>query len=184
MPRGCSRRLLKLKPLWGPHSSFQLENNESSGNGKGGAHQSCMRACKLGLTSRVRLFVTLWATAHQAPLSMGFSRQEYWRGLPCSPPGDLPNQDGTRVSYASCTDGQVGCLPLAPPGKLCEGACRSTDISDSRQFLLLQGSFNQPRPGSVAGSSLLSHMRELPQDRFFLVHTGVKLPPTESWRVR
>ena len=89
-----------------------------------------------------------------------------------------------RVSYASCTDGQVGCLPLAPPGKLCEGACRSTDISDSRQFLLLQGSFNQPRPGSVAGSSLLSHMRELPQDRFFLVHTGVKLPPTESWRVR
>ena len=34
--------------------------------------------------------VTLWAVACQAPLSMGFSRQEYWNGLPC-PPGDLPN---------------------------------------------------------------------------------------------
>ena len=34
---------------------------------------------------------TLKTVAHQAPLSMGFSRQEYWSGLPCSPPGDLPN---------------------------------------------------------------------------------------------
>jgi len=35
--------------------------------------------------------VTLWTAAHQAPLSKGFSRQEYWNGLPCSPPGDLPD---------------------------------------------------------------------------------------------
>ena len=35
--------------------------------------------------------VTLWTAACQAPLSMGFSRQEYWSGLPCPPPGDLPN---------------------------------------------------------------------------------------------
>ena len=34
---------------------------------------------------------TLWTVAYQAPLSMGFSRQEYWNGLPCSPTGDLPN---------------------------------------------------------------------------------------------
>ena len=39
----------------------------------------------------VRLFVTLWTIAFQAPLSMGFSRQEYYSGLPCPPPGDLPN---------------------------------------------------------------------------------------------
>ena len=32
-----------------------------------------------------------WTLAHQAPLSMGFSRQEYWSGLPCPPPGDRPN---------------------------------------------------------------------------------------------
>ena len=38
----------------------------------------------------VRLSATPWTVAHQAPLSMGFSRQEYWSGLPCPPPGDLP----------------------------------------------------------------------------------------------
>ena len=47
--------------------------------------------CKLSRFSRVRLFVTSWTVAHQAPLSMGFSRQEYWGGLPCPPPGDLPD---------------------------------------------------------------------------------------------
>ena len=41
--------------------------------------------------SHVRLFATPWIVARQAPLSMGFSRQEYWSGLPCPPPGDLPN---------------------------------------------------------------------------------------------
>ena len=35
--------------------------------------------------------MTLWTIAHQAPLSMGLSRQEYWSGLPCPPPGDLPD---------------------------------------------------------------------------------------------
>ena len=39
----------------------------------------------------VRLFVTPWTVARQAPLSMGFSRQEYWSGLPFPSPGDLPN---------------------------------------------------------------------------------------------
>ena len=42
--------------------------------------------------SHVRLFVTLWTAAHQAPLSMGFSRREYWSGLPCLPPGIFPTQ--------------------------------------------------------------------------------------------
>ena len=41
--------------------------------------------------SHVQLFVTPWTVACQAPLSMGFSKQEYWSGLPCPPPGDLPN---------------------------------------------------------------------------------------------
>jgi len=41
--------------------------------------------------SRVQLFVTLWTIACQALLSMGFSRQECWGGLPCPPPGDLPD---------------------------------------------------------------------------------------------
>ena len=41
--------------------------------------------------SHVRVFVTLWTVTCQVPLSMGFSRQEYWNGLPCPPPGNLPD---------------------------------------------------------------------------------------------
>ena len=41
--------------------------------------------------SRVLLFATLWTVAYQAPPSMGFSRQEYWSGLPFPSPGDLPD---------------------------------------------------------------------------------------------
>ena len=45
----------------------------------------------LSCFSHVQLFATLWTAAHQAPLSMGFSRQEYWSWLPCPPSGDLPD---------------------------------------------------------------------------------------------
>ena len=52
----------------------------------------CMTCgCVLSHSSRVLLFVTLWSVAHQAPLFMEFSRQEYWSGLPCPPPGNFPN---------------------------------------------------------------------------------------------
>ena len=54
----------------------------------------------------VRLFATLWTIAGQASLSMGFSWQEYWSGLRCPPPGDLPNPGRSNlsffVSYISC----------------------------------------------------------------------------------
>ena len=50
-----------------------------------------MRACVLSHFSRVQLFATLWTVAHRDPQSMGFSRQEYWSGLLCPPPGDPPN---------------------------------------------------------------------------------------------
>ena len=45
----------------------------------------------LSCFSCVQLFVTLWTVAHQAPLSMKFSKQEYLSGLPCPPSGDLPD---------------------------------------------------------------------------------------------
>ena len=45
----------------------------------------------LSCFSRVQLFVTLWTAACQVPLSKGFSRQEYWSGLSCLPPEDLPD---------------------------------------------------------------------------------------------
>ena len=46
---------------------------------------------------------TLWTVAHQAPLSVGFSRQEYWSGLPCPPPGDIPNPGMEPASLMSPT---------------------------------------------------------------------------------
>ena len=49
-----------------------------------------LRACVLSCFCHVQLFVTLWTVVHQDPLSMGFSRQEYWRELACPLPGDLP----------------------------------------------------------------------------------------------
>ena len=58
-------------------------------------------SCVLSVFTRVRLLVTPWTVAHQAPLSMGFSRQEYWSGLPCPPPGDLPDPGIEPVSLTS-----------------------------------------------------------------------------------
>ena len=50
-----------------------------------------LHVCMLSCHSGVQLFATLWTVACQAPLSMGFSRQEHWSGLPGPPPGDLSN---------------------------------------------------------------------------------------------
>ena len=63
--------------------------------------------------SRVRLFATSWTAARQAPLSMGFSRQEYWSGLPFPSLGDLPNPGIEPGSPAL----QADALSSEPPGK-------------------------------------------------------------------
>ena len=76
----------------------------------------CVRTCVLSHFSCVRLFVTLWAVASQAPLSMRFSRQEYWGGLPLPSPGDLPDP-GIEPASLMSLHWHVGYLPLAPPGK-------------------------------------------------------------------
>ena len=70
----------------------------------------------LGCFSCVRLFATLWTVAPQAPLSMGFSRQEYWSGSPCSLPGDLPDLGVEPTSLVSPAL-KVDSLPTEPPGK-------------------------------------------------------------------
>ena len=64
---------------------------------------------------RVWLFVTQWTVACQAPLSMGFSRQEQWSGLPCPPPGDLPTQ-GSNPCLLCLLHWQVSSLPLSHQG--------------------------------------------------------------------
>ena len=63
--------------------------------------------------SRVPLFATPWTVAYKAPLSMEFSRQEYWSGLPFPSPGDLPNPGIKPGSPAL----QADALPSEPPGK-------------------------------------------------------------------
>ena len=63
----------------------------------------CVCACVLSCFRCVRLFATLWILAHQPPLSVGFSRQEYGSGLPYPPPEDLPDPGMEPVSFTSPT---------------------------------------------------------------------------------
>ena len=72
-----------------------------------------VRACCL--FNRVQFFTTLWTVARQAPLSVGFSRQEYWSRLPCPPPGGLPNPGIKPMPLASLALAGSS-LPLVPPG--------------------------------------------------------------------
>ena len=60
-----------------------------------------MYACLLSHFSLVRLFATLWTVAHEAPLSLGFSRKEYWGRFPCPAPGDLPDSEIAPMSLKS-----------------------------------------------------------------------------------
>ena len=71
---------------------------------------------KVKSLSRVRFFATLWTVAHQAPPSMGFSRQEHWRGLPFPSPGDLPHP-GIKPSPLMSPALATGFCTTAPPGK-------------------------------------------------------------------
>ena len=72
-----------------------------------------MVLCCAQSLSCIQLFGTKWTVACQPPLSMRFSRQEHWSGLPCPPPGDLPNPG---VESRSPTL-QADSLPSEPPGK-------------------------------------------------------------------
>ena len=72
-----------------------------------------VKKVKVKSLSCVRLFVTPWTVAYQAPQYMEFSRQEYWSGLPFPSPGDLPNPRIKPGSPALQTDA----LPSVPPGK-------------------------------------------------------------------
>ena len=77
-------------------------------------HVTLYSACMLSRFSHIWLFVILLTVACQAPLSMGFIRQEYWGELPCPPPSDLPNPGIKSKSHISCTGKQL-LLPLMPP---------------------------------------------------------------------
>ena len=67
----------------------------------------CKRG-KVNSLSRVQLFVTPWTLAYQASQSVGFSRQQYWSGLPFPPPGDLPDPGSNLCLCISCISCIVG----------------------------------------------------------------------------
>ena len=77
----------------------------------------CVYVCAQSLNC-VQFFVTPWAIAHQVPLSMGFSRQEYWSGLPSHTPGHLPDPGNqTQVSCNLFIGKQILYYWAMPPGK-------------------------------------------------------------------
>ena len=107
-----------LGPLreWVPSPAFSFpfhflgtEDNKVQGQWSHGIERACVCAgCSIVSDS-----TTPWTVAHQAPLSMGFSRQEYWSGLPLPSPGDLPYPGIEPGSPAL----QADSLPSEPPGE-------------------------------------------------------------------
>ena len=93
---------------------------------------------------RVQFFVTPWTVAHQAPLSLGFSRQEYWSGLPCPLPGDLPDPGVKPRSPTLQADSST----FEPPGKLhlicisvkCNGSSLLKTMMRTALHTIFQGS--------------------------------------------
>ena len=85
---------------------------------------NAVRGCIPSCFSHVRLFATPWTVARQAPLSVGFSRQEYWRGLPCPPPGDLTDPGIKPMSPAL----QAASLPLSHWEALCNAAAAAKSL--------------------------------------------------------
>ena len=69
--------------------------------GVGGIPCVCVYICTLSRFSCAQLFAAPWTVVHQVPWSMGFSRQEYCSGLPCPPPGHLPNPGVEPTSLTS-----------------------------------------------------------------------------------
>ena len=75
----------------------------------------CVMKVKVWSLSRIRLFATLWIVAHQAPLTMGFPRQEYWSGLPFPSPRDLPDLGIEPASLSYLAGGFFTAEPLGKP---------------------------------------------------------------------
>ena len=100
-------RLKKKKKNWAHKESVTYQGHKLA--------NACLRflTLKVKSLSRVRLFVTPWTVAYQSSLSMGFSRQEYWSGLPFPSPGDLPDPGIEPRSPALDADA----LTSEPPGK-------------------------------------------------------------------
>ena len=85
------------------------------------------------ILSHARLFVTPWTVSFKAPLSIGFSRQEYWSGLSFSSPGDLPNWGIKPMSPAGNFLSKFASVPNTPPHSLRRLVHRDIIISKLRE---------------------------------------------------
>ena len=115
--------------------------------------------CAVLSRSVVSNSATPWTVAHQAPLSMGFSRQEHWSSLPCPPPGDLSNAGIKPTSPVLQVD-----LPSEPPGKP-----QNTGVGS---LSLLQGIFltHELNPGLLHCRPILYQLKHMGSPT--LVHTA------------
>ena len=111
-------------------------------------------------------FATLWTVTCQASLTMGFSRQEHWSGLPCPPPGDLP-EPWVKLCLLYLLHWQASSLPLAPHGKplIYMWSCVIFSPESSSKLLKTQTpqdhiDLNQPNMNSQ--SSIMKLMRKQP----------------------
>ena len=95
--------------------------------------------------SRVRLFATLWTVAYQAPPSVGFSRQEYWSGLPFPSPGDLLNPGIEPGSPAL----QADVLPSEPPISQPQ---KASTVGSCSQEMSRRGKFRDKADGWLSGA--------------------------------
>ena len=100
-------------------------------------------------------FATPWTTARQAPLSMGFSRQDYWSGLPCPPPEDLPDPGTELVSPAS-------------------SALASRFLTTGATWLWSNNSLSHSNAAVPMGSSLTSVLHRTPDSRFSWRHLAIQ----------
>ena len=137
----CLKNPMDRGDWWAPVPPKELETTEH-------AHMHCsLRKVKESEIAQSCLTVCYpWTVAHQAPLSMGFSRQEYWSGSPFPSPGDLPDPGIKPRSPTS----QADTLTSAPPGKPLNTVSQKTSYRDTElqiQALTSKISKEERKPG-------------------------------------
>ena len=124
--------------------------------------------------SCVQLFVTLWTVARQAPLSMGFSRPEYWSRLPCPSPGDLPDP-GTEPRSPTL---QADSFLPEPPGSpfFCQGIWKDIEFMDVVVVQSLSDVCLFETPWTAAWQASLSLTISLSLPKFMFIESVIWSP--------
>ena len=154
-------------------------------------HAKLLLLLLLSRFSRVQFFATLWTVAQQAPLSMGFSRQEYWSELPCPPPGDLPEPGTGPMSLALQADSlplshQGSPHPLHGPSQLWQTKVSLSSVQSLSRVRLFATPWTTARQASlfitISRSSLRLTSIEtvMPSFGYCQMSPKAKLPPVKN----